>query len=515
VTPSVAEVEVRIVLPSDEVEHSENVRARAETTLVDIIEELSLPIAPPSASVEMGDRLAMTINGVPCELPTARFLVRHTSSLEDRIVYAIHVQARLLVTSEVTRAVWSTVSGSTDSAAPPWFHGLVRDLVHHRVRPARLASLPGVGADADADALFESALSAAGRPCRITVDECTAQTVTEDRKKLRGLMTYLATGLSEELGLPIAVPRIDVDTALPEHHFAVEVGDLRVPPMPGIGPDQILVNDTAERLGPSMSATAVTNPVTGQPAALAPASLADELQRMGLTTWDMVGYVVLGAAEIIRRHAGTLYRLELLRYQLDRLAADHPMLGPMVEAVGGIHLVMRVLRRLVGEGVPVHNLPKIISTLYRAAPPPPAEPGRMSIATRQHRVEVVGTAEIGNVLEASLAETARVAASPAIVYKYARGTTTLVVYLLDVEVENRLRDPAELTATERRALLDMVANEISYLPPTAQIPVLLTRSALRARLRSVIATEQPKLAVVAHEELSGGLNVQPVARLSL
>jgi FHIPEP family len=517
VTASAGEATVQITLAPGETEHTDDVRERAEATLATIVEGLDLPITTPTVSVTPGDRLEVVINGVACQPPPSRFIVRHSSSPADRVAYALQAQARLLVRADMATTMWSTVSGSAEPGAPPWFLGLVRDLVHHRVRPARLASLPGLGADAEPHALFEAALTAAGRPCRITVDERTARTFTESPADIRGFMTFLATGLSEELGMPIAVPRLDIDPALPDHHFTVEVGDLAAPPMPGIESDQILVNDTAERLMllalPEMSATTVTNPATGQPAALVPAALTAQLEAIGLTTWTMAGYIVLSAAEIIRRHAAALYRLEFLRYQLGRLAIDHPMLEPMIEGIGGIEVVLRVLRRLVGEGVSVRTLPKIISALYRAAPPPPAVPGRMSIATRLHRMEVVDSPDVGDLREASLAATARVAASPDIVHKYTRGSSTLVVYLLDVQVENRLHDSTELTAAERRGLVDMMANELALLPRTAQIPVVLTRSALRARFRSVIAVEQPTVAVLAYEELSGALNVQPIARL--
>ena len=520
-TGRTAPADVRVLLQEDDAERAAAVSATVQTVLTSLAEQLALPIEPTEPTVEIGDRQAVLVNDIRCEMPDGRYLLRHSSSLEDQVAQTIHLHAGLLITPEVANAVWAATSRSAASGAEPpaWFRQLLRELVRYRVRSTRLEPLLSVEGSADPADLFESALSAAGWPIRILVDEQTSRTWTEDRQELRALMSFLATGLSEEFGLPLPIPRLDVDPHLPDHHFAVEVGDLRTLAMPGIRSDQILVNDTEERLAllgwPGFAATTVINPATGQPASMASAAFSGQLQDTGLTVWTMSGYVVLTAAQVIRRHVAVLYRTEILRYQLDRLSPDHPVLRPMVEALGGVHRLTRILRRLLREQVPIDGLHAIVPLLYGAAPPPPSDPTRIRIPTRRNRADVVPACEVGDLQEASLAETARSACSRSIMHRYARGTATLVVYILGHEVERRLRDPAELTAEERLALLDMIADELIHLPPTAQRPVILTRAPIRARLRSVIELEQPNIAVLAFEELAGDLNIQPVARLSL
>ena len=187
----------------------------------------------------------------------------------------------------------------------------------------------------------------------------------------------------------------------------------------------------------------------------------------------------------------------------------------MVEALGGVELITRVLRRLLREEIPINGLPVLLPQLYGLTEPAPSDPARVMFDLGRHRVDVVAAPEIGDADEASLAEAARAALSRRIRHKYTRGTNTLVVYLLDHEVESRLQDPAALTAEERAALLDMISTELAFLPPTAQTPVILTRAPIRARLRSVIKHAFPRLSVVAYDELPSALNVQPIARLSL
>lgn len=511
-------VPIRVVLPPGDADAVATAPAQVRAVVADLAGQLALPVEA-AATAGRGDRRHLVVDGVTCGLPG-----RHPPGPPAAwIARTLHGHAPLLVTPEVAGAVWAGIAGPTDGAAgaePAWFRSLVRELVRCRVRPDRLGPLLDAPPREwlEPARLFESALSATELRVRIVVDEQTSSTWTDSPAELRRLMAFLATGLFDELGLPLAVPSLDVDPALPAHHFTVQVGDVRTVPAPGIRPDEILVNDTAERLSqqwPDLPVVPAVNPATGLPAAVTPASFTDRLQSADLTVWTMSGYVVLAAAEVIRLHADALYRAGLLRHQLDRLAADHPLLSPMVQELGGVPLLTRVLRRLLRDEVPIHGLPDIVASLYGAVPAPRREPDRVLIPTRRLRADVVAAPEVGDLREASLVETARGVLSAGVTHKFARGTVTLVAYILDAAVENRLHDPAELTAPERLALLDMVAAELALLPATAQQPVILTRAAVRARLRSVLVTEHPRLAVLAYEELAGDLNVQPVARLSL
>jgi type III secretion protein V len=447
--------------------------------------------------------------------------LRHTGGLEDRVAATVLVNAVRLITPEMAAAVWHSiaVSGSSSAPNPPsWFTQLVRDLVVHRVRPTRLGPLIAEGADLDRTSLFEAAVSTSPR-FQIAVDVRSWSVLRQAPERLRSHVSLLATGVADELGLPVAIPGVEVDPALPDHHFAVTVGDLRTLPLPGLEVDQIIVNDTRDHLESlnldGLTAQPAINPATGQPCAAAPAMFEPELNDLGLTTWSMTGYIILTSAEVVRRNAGSLYHGRLLRHQLDLLAADHRVLSPMIEALGGVPVLTRILRRLLREGVPIHHLPMIVTRLHGAGPPIRPEPGTVLLAPQRHLVDVVTAPEIGDPREASFAETARGALSRSITARATRGTMTLVVYILAPNVERRLNDPAELTPDERRALLEMIAAELVFLPPTAQLPLILTRARVRARLRSVIEIAHPRLQVIAYEELDSSVNIQPVARLSL
>ena len=521
-TPALGTADVRIVLPASAADRVDPVRTRAEMAVVRLIADLALPLTAAPPTVDTGEHLEVLVNGFSCAVPALGHLVRHSSDLEDRIAQAIHLNARHLVTPEVADAIWKSV---TVSPAPPRLSGPPGVVPRPRSRshPASGPAHPARAATRSRNAArFGEVVRV--RPLRVqpTRDPGRREVLSGPQRRRRRLAHAVRLPLHRpDRGTRCSAPisRIEVDPDLPDHHHAIQVGDLRTLPLPGIPSGQLLVNDTSERLAllglPDLDPQPVINPATGQPASLVPSAARDALEEAGLTTWNRRGYVILAAAEVVRRNAAALYHERLVRHQLNRLKADDRTLWPTVEALGGVSVLTRLLRRLVREQVPLHRLPAIITGLYESAPPIRDEPTLSKITTRRHRVDVVAAPEVGDAVEASLAETVRGILASAITNQATRSSGTLVVYLLDPAVERRLRDPAELRSDECRALLDMISDELILLPPTASLPVILTRAPLRARLRRVLEVEQPRLKVVAYEELSGDVNVQPVARLSL
>ena len=110
-------------------------------------------------------------------------------------------------------------------------------------------------------------------------------------------------------------------------------------------------------------------------------------------------------------------------------------------------------------------------------------------------------------------------------HKYARGTNTLVVYLLDPQIEEAIRASIKRTSAGTHLALEpdiaqeivqAVKNECGHLPPTAQRPVILTAMDIRRYVRKLLEYEfNPPFSVVSYQELSPELNIQPVARISL
>ena len=104
--------------------------------------------------------------------------------------------------------------------------------------------------------------------------------------------------------------------------------------------------------------------------------------------------------------------------------------------------------------------------------------------------------------------------------KFARGTTTIVTYLLDPEIEAALSakpaddDISDVPDSLPDRVIAATHAEFDHLPPTAQVPMILTTEGLRRPLAAMVRHEFPRLVVLSYGDLPPQQNVQPVARLS-
>ena len=123
-----------------------------------------------------------------------------------------------------------------------------------------------------------------------------------------------------------------------------------------------------------------------------------------------------------------------------------------------------------------------------------------------------------------LTEYVRAALKRYISHKYTRGQNTLIVYLLDPQIEETVRSSIQHTSSGSylalepeitQEILSAVRTEVGSLPPTAQNPVILTTMEIRRYFRKLVELEFPHLAVLSYQELSPDMNIQPIARISL
>jgi type III secretory pathway component EscV len=347
-------------------------------------------------------------------------------------------------------------------------------------------------------------LIAALRPAAIEVRIEPAylrQLTLENVAKGAEMFPFMRDGLFVELGITLPDFHFVPDATLKPGAFAFTINHLRTLPLIGLPLDTILVNDTAERLRlMNIAGTPTTNPATMQPGSLVERANKDMLEAAGLTTWDQMGYLILCCAAVLRRSGHVLVDRELADAMLKQLGRDFPELERLTRAYVALDALTVVLRALVAEELSIRNLRRILERLIEYEVCIDADrPGE--------RVEFV-----------------RASLRNAIAHKYARGTKTLVVYLLDPEMEQALanyptpeptrRPPEGLGNALYVRLAGAVRNELRRLPPTAQLPVILTKDSLRAAVRATLAQEFPRLAVVSYADISPDQNIQPVARIS-
>ncbi|MBN1962761.1 MAG: type III secretion system export apparatus subunit SctV [Deltaproteobacteria bacterium] len=319
-------------------------------------------------------------------------------------------------------------------------------------------------------------------------------------KFLGEMVPMMRDGLFYELG--VKFPGIRVrgnETDLPDGAYIIMINE--IPLISGnVSLDKVLVNDTVDRLTLlNIKGEEAINPANGSECAWISANYAAIAEQAGLTTWDAAGYMVLHLSSVLRKNAAEFVGIQEVQNMLEQLEQAFPALVKEVvpKAVSPFQLT-DIMRRLVEEEISIRDLRSILQAL--------AEWGQVENDT------VMLTEYVRNALKRYIS------------HKYTRGGNTLVVYLLDPQVEEAVRSSIQHTQSGSylalepeitQEILTAVRNEVGNLPPTAQNPVILTTMEIRRYFRKLVELEFPHLAVLSYQELSPDMNIQPIARISL
>ncbi|MBI5510807.1 MAG: type III secretion system export apparatus subunit SctV [Deltaproteobacteria bacterium] len=319
-------------------------------------------------------------------------------------------------------------------------------------------------------------------------------------KFLGEMVPMMRDGLFYELG--VKFPGIRVrgnETDLPDGTYIIMINE--IPLVSGnVSLEKVLVNDTVDRLTLlNIKGEEAVNPANGSECAWIPSQFAEIAEQAGLTTWDAAGYMVLHLSSVLRKNAAEFVGIQEVQNMLEQLEQAFPALVKEVvpKAVSPFQLT-DILRRLVEEEISIRDLRSILQAL--------AEWGQVENDT------VMLTEYVRNALKRYIS------------HKYTRGGNTLVVYLLDPQIEETVRSSIQHTQSGSylalepeitQEILTAVRNEVGNLPPTAQNPVILTTMEIRRYFRKLVELEFPHLAVLSYQELSPDMNIQPIARISL
>jgi len=350
------------------------------------------------------------------------------------------------------------------------------------------------------------------------------QITTFDQEKGIGFFTSLRTDLFEELGVRYPTFRFVVIENLKSNSFAIKINHLIMLPMIGLRPDQCLVNDTAERLRlMDIESTATSNPATDIEGSLIALSLQDVAVSAGLAKWNQLGYLILTFAAFLRANSKCFLHRQAVQDQLEQLQWIFPALTTTVNSNVSVTQITRVLRALVAEEISIKNLKLILERLLEYNYTLSETARRSTTGNMPTTPEQLDDDRFNDFFD--LLSFVRSGMKHQIGQKYSRGTSTIVVYLLDQEIEELLLEHqsletgdmwrTELDDHERDEILDAIRAELAHLPPTAMRPAILTTADVRASLREIIASELPRMFVISYPDLPSNMNVQPVARISL
>jgi hypothetical protein len=317
--------------------------------------------------------------------------------------------------------------------------------------------------------------------------------INSDPKSVNERFAFLRDGLFADTGVDYPPFQLAIAEDLRPVSFAFKVGCLRTIPMVGLRSNESLVNDTAGRLK-HLHAQPVLNPATAQPASIV--TVNREQLDPSLTTWDAHDHLMLCMSAALRRLGSCFVDRSLAATRLRFVQLIFPTLANAIAEQGYTDAQLaRVLRGLVAEGISIRNVRLIFDQLVENA-----------FARRdEHRI----------------LELVRAGLCRSIRHKFARGTDTVVVYLLDPQIEGKLAAQRWRRRPEgafREAILASVRAEIQQLrriAPTAQVPSILTTSQARSTVRGVLAGEFPRVEVISYDDLPPDTNIQPIARIAL
>ena len=309
-------------------------------------------------------------------------------------------------------------------------------------------------------------------------------------------------GMFEELGVSTPKYRFVIDDEQGPGSFAFRVNDFTSIPVVQLPPGRLMVNDTVERLRLAGlgEGTAISNPATGQPNTLIDAAQLERAHANKLTTWNGIEHLILSFAEFLRRFGWCTIHRGSVQRQLTDLSLAFPALVKLAQSRRSDDYVTALVRALARERVSVQNLRAILEGMLDVD-----EAGRGEL-----EVAVPADSDAGDALSK-----VRTALGATIAHQAARGTDTIVAYLLDPAIERQAGQPPSEFDRHGEEILVALRKELAYLPATAQVPSLLTAKSVRLAVQQLVASEYPRMSVLAHEEMPAGRNIQPVARIAL
>ncbi|WP_192362442.1 type III secretion system export apparatus subunit SctV [Mesorhizobium mediterraneum] len=198
----------------------------------------------------------------------------------------------------------------------------------------------------------------------------------------------------------------------------------------------------------------------------------------------------------LRLYAGHFVGIQETRRLLSDMEPDYADLVRQAQEIVPLQKIAEVLRRLVGENVPIRNLRLILEAL---------------IEWGQREQDVV-----------MLTECIRTSLKRQISFRFAGRSNIIAAYVLQRSAEDILRNAVQSTSTgtflnlsddAAQALVTEIERALSQ-NATDVSPVVLAAMDVRRHMRSLLTHNAIELPVLSFQELAQEFNVQPLATIA-
>lgn len=330
------------------------------------------------------------------------------------------------------------------------------------------------------------------------------------------LFTLLRKDIFPDNGLIYPPFRFVCTEHLKPHSFAFKVNHLLMLPWIGLLPKQYFVMATTSTLESlNMKSNAIAHPMTGNEVRLIDLDMTDPAAVSNLDKYNLLFYLVLCFDLNLRENAACFVDRKLVQTQIKQLQSTYPALIKIIKSEVAETQIIQVLRALVGEEISIRNLRLILESLLDY---------KYSItALVSHNSSEGGVEEQpgthGQTDFFNLLTFIRYDLRRQILHKYAGEANVLQAYQLHSEVEQLLlkrqsrRSEGDGYPTSAQDDEIIQAVRMTLGSSLSLIPIITT-SKIRPLLREMIATEFPRVPVLASDEL-GDANIKQVAQISL
>jgi flagellar biosynthesis component FlhA len=330
----------------------------------------------------------------------------------------------------------------------------------------------------------------------------------------------LCDGLFYELGIRIPPVEFRGNAALNESGFVVCLNHVPRAPRKGLAAGRMLVNETPERLALlRIAGLPARNPANGKLCAVIDQKDGEQAKELGITTWPPLDYLVLCLSAEIKRNSPEILDTEAVESELARLHEAFPALVLAAMDAVSPAMLTRILRGLLSEEISIRDLRTILS---RVATYDYVVADTSTRIVFDDRLALDRRLATGSLAKPELyVEFVRQGMKNHIGHKYTNGTNNLPVLLMSPDLETIvLEDLAaqrgnagaiRLREDQIEEIRQAVASEYHRFSSV----VILTFSGIRGAVRRLIEDGLPQLAVLAYEELSFSLTIQPLARISV
>lgn len=223
---------------------------------------------------------------------------------------------------------------------------------------------------------------------------------------------------------------------------------------------------------------------------------AASLERAGISCMSPAKILSYHLSLILARHASTFLGMQETKYLLDRMEERSPDLVREATRLLPVQRIAEIFQRLVQEQVSIRDLRTILETLIEWAP--------------KEKDTVMLTEYVRGGLKRQIS------------YMYSKGLNMLPAVLLDPQVEELVRKAIRQTSAgaflaldpqSSKRILDALRAVYAKVQKSKQKPVLLASMDIRRYVRRLIEGEFYELPVVAYQEITPEISVQPIERI--